>query len=64
MMTGVKKFHRRRNRALAYSNIQEQPFPLFQYCGIGDLPGVASEAQTNEVQRGEVRIIGLQDYSM
>jgi hypothetical protein len=46
--------------------IHKQPFPLTHCCGIGDLPSVASEAQTNgspTVQGQDYRIIGLQDYT-
>jgi len=32
------KFHRSRNRALAFTTIHKQPFPLPCYCGFRDLP--------------------------
>jgi hypothetical protein len=32
--------------------IHQQPFAVLHYCGMGDLPSVASEVQTNEGQSG------------
>jgi hypothetical protein len=43
----------------------KQPFTLLHYCRIGDLPGFASEAQTNgspTVQGQDCRTIGPEDY--
>jgi hypothetical protein len=45
-MARVKMFRRGRNRALAFTTVQELPILLI-YCGIGDLSGVVSEAQKN-----------------
>jgi hypothetical protein len=43
------KFRRGRNRAVTLAAIHEQPFPLHNYCVIGDPPPiVTSEAQINE----------------
>jgi hypothetical protein len=41
------KFCCGRNLAFAITANHQQPFALLHYCGIGDLPSVASEAQTN-----------------
>jgi hypothetical protein len=37
------------NQAAAFATIYEQPFPLADYCGIGDLQNVASKAPTKSV---------------
>lgn len=36
------KFGRGRNRVLAFATVHEQPLPLPDYCGIRDLPSVAT----------------------
>jgi hypothetical protein len=61
----VLNFRRDRNEAVAFITIQEQPFSLLRYCGMVNIPSVASEAQTNGRLTGqdqEYKIIRLQDY--
>jgi hypothetical protein len=56
------KLRRDRNRALAFATIHKEPFPLLHYCGIGDLPSVVSEAQTDgksDEVRSDYGTIGL-----
>jgi hypothetical protein len=51
-------------RLLSYATIHQQPFPVLHYCGMGDLPSVALEAQTNEGQLGQsqgYRLDGLKN---
>lgn len=43
------------NQALAFATIHEQPFPLHRCCGIGDIPAVASVAQTYDRLRRMVQ---------
>jgi hypothetical protein len=42
----IQIFCRRKNRTFAFASIYEQPLPLSHYYEIGDLPIVASDAQT------------------
>jgi len=37
--------------ALAFTTNHQQPFPIPQYCGNGNLPSAASAAQTNYIMR-------------
>jgi hypothetical protein len=41
----IQKFHQGRNHAVAFVTINKQPLPLPHYCGISNLPNVASARQ-------------------
>jgi hypothetical protein len=53
-MAQVEKGHQGRNQALVVSTIHEEPFPLPYYCGICDLPRVASVVPTNDLSQGVI----------
>jgi hypothetical protein len=56
------KLRRGGSRAPVFATVHQQPFPPLHFCGIDDLPSVASEAQTNERLTGQgldYRTIGV-----
>jgi hypothetical protein len=49
----VERFRRGTDRAVAFSATHAQPLPVLRYTAIGDLPSVASDAQTNGSPTGQ-----------